>query len=92
MRKEEISRFNRAKSDAEFAKMLKIRTLGPEHLETQNQLRRDIRVCVYRSSIITGFSCDRMLPDHARSGATTGRPFAVVQEEVKRDEDWQAPC
>jgi len=27
----------------EFAKMLKVRTLGPEHLETQSQLRRDIR-------------------------------------------------
>jgi nucleoporin NUP159 len=43
-RKEEIARFNRANTDAEFARMLKIRTLGPEHLETQSQLRRDIRV------------------------------------------------
>ncbi|GLB40668.1 putative nuclear pore complex [Lyophyllum shimeji] len=42
-RKEEISRFNKAKSDKEFAKMLKSRTLGPEHLETQTQLRRNIR-------------------------------------------------
>ncbi|KAF8072174.1 hypothetical protein FPV67DRAFT_1371218, partial [Lyophyllum atratum] len=42
-RKEEISRFNKAKSDREFAKMLKARTLGPEHLETQTQLRRNIR-------------------------------------------------
>ena len=43
-RKEEISRFNKAKTDKEFAKMLKSRTLGPEHLETQTQLRRSIRV------------------------------------------------
>lgn len=43
-KKEEITRFNRAKTDPEFAKMLKVRTLGPEHLETQSQLRRDIRV------------------------------------------------
>jgi nucleoporin NUP159 len=44
-RKEEIVRFNKAKTDTEFAKMLKVRTLGPEHLETQSQLRRDISVC-----------------------------------------------
>jgi hypothetical protein len=43
-RKEEILRFNRAQTDTEFAKMLKSRTLGPEHLETQSQLRRDIKV------------------------------------------------
>ena len=46
MRKEEIVRFSKANSDAEFAKMLKSRTLGPEHLETQAQLRRDVRVRV----------------------------------------------
>lgn len=44
MRKEEIVRFSKANSDAEFTKMLKSRTLGPEHLETQAQLRRGIRV------------------------------------------------
>ncbi|KAF5391761.1 hypothetical protein D9757_001746 [Collybiopsis confluens] len=42
-RKEEIARFNSAKSDNEFSKMLKFRTLGPEHLENQTQLRRNIR-------------------------------------------------
>ncbi|EIW84175.1 hypothetical protein CONPUDRAFT_50999, partial [Coniophora puteana RWD-64-598 SS2] len=47
-RKEEIIRFNKAKSDKEFAKMLKARTLGPEHLETQAQLRREIRVRVHK--------------------------------------------
>jgi hypothetical protein len=46
-KKEEIARFNKAKTDPEFAKMLKVRTLGPEHLETQSQLRRDIRVRHY---------------------------------------------
>ena len=43
-RKEEIARFQKASTDAEFAKVLKSRTLGPEHLETQTQLRRSIRV------------------------------------------------
>ncbi|PPQ64136.1 hypothetical protein CVT24_008766 [Panaeolus cyanescens] len=43
-RKEEIARFNKAQNDPEFAKMLKARTLGPEHSETQMQLRKSIRV------------------------------------------------
>ncbi|KAF9048549.1 hypothetical protein BJ165DRAFT_1460486 [Panaeolus papilionaceus] len=43
-RKEEIARFNKAQSDPEFAKMLKARTLGPEHSETQTQLRKSIRI------------------------------------------------
>ncbi|KAG8212928.1 hypothetical protein J3R82DRAFT_11286 [Butyriboletus roseoflavus] len=42
-RKEEIIRFNKAKTDVEFAKMLKIRTLAPEYSETQSQLRKNIR-------------------------------------------------
>ena len=44
-KKEEVVRFHRAKTDAEFAMILRERTLGPEHLETQNQLRKDVRVC-----------------------------------------------
>lgn len=44
MRKEEIVRFSKASTDAEFSKMLKARTLSPDHLETQLQLRRSIRV------------------------------------------------
>ncbi|KAJ3786013.1 hypothetical protein GGU10DRAFT_311953 [Lentinula aff. detonsa] len=42
-RREEIARFNKAKSDNEFSRMLKTRSLGPEHLENQTQLRRNIR-------------------------------------------------
>ncbi|KAH9848407.1 hypothetical protein C2E23DRAFT_889067 [Lenzites betulinus] len=42
-RKEEIARFHRASQDTEFARMLKARTLSPDHLETQAQLRREIR-------------------------------------------------
>lgn len=42
-KREEIIRFDKARTDAEFAKMLKVRTLGPEYLEIQTQLRRDIR-------------------------------------------------
>ncbi|KAJ6468466.1 hypothetical protein C8R45DRAFT_909556 [Mycena sanguinolenta] len=42
-RREEIGRFLKAQHDNDFAKMLKSRTLGPEHLETQTHLRRSIR-------------------------------------------------
>ncbi|KAF8150734.1 hypothetical protein B0H34DRAFT_801662 [Crassisporium funariophilum] len=42
-RREEIARFNKAKNDEEFARMLRVRTLGPEHSETQTQLRKNIR-------------------------------------------------
>ncbi|KAF7330342.1 hypothetical protein MVEN_02472500 [Mycena venus] len=42
-RREEIGRFLKAQHDDGFAKMLKARTLGPEHLETQTHLRRSIR-------------------------------------------------
>ncbi|KAF7317019.1 hypothetical protein HMN09_00436300 [Mycena chlorophos] len=42
-RREEVGRFLKAQNDKEFAKMLKARTLGPEHLETQTQLRRGVR-------------------------------------------------
>lgn len=43
-RKEEISRFAAASKDTELSKVLEARSLGPEHLEAQSQLRRDIRV------------------------------------------------
>lgn len=43
-RKEEILRFSKATSTAEFTKMMKLRTLGPEHLETQTKLRKQMRV------------------------------------------------
>ncbi|KAI9512959.1 hypothetical protein F5148DRAFT_972666 [Russula earlei] len=42
-RKEEIVRFDKARSDVEFGKMLKARVLSPEQTELQIQLRRDIR-------------------------------------------------
>ena len=43
-RKEEITRFDKARSDVEFGKMLKSRFLSPEQTELQTQLRRNIRV------------------------------------------------
>ena len=46
-RKEEIARFQKAKNDQEFAKMLKSRSLGPELSETQMHLRKNIRVRIW---------------------------------------------
>ena len=43
-RKEEITRFDKARSDVEFGKMLKSRFLSPEQTELQTQLRRNTRV------------------------------------------------
>ncbi|KAF7306316.1 hypothetical protein MIND_00422800 [Mycena indigotica] len=42
-RREEVGRFLKAQHDKDFAKMLKARSLGPEHLETQTHLRRTVR-------------------------------------------------
>ncbi|RPD60964.1 hypothetical protein L226DRAFT_612704 [Lentinus tigrinus ALCF2SS1-7] len=42
-RKEEIERFSKASKDTDFARMLKARMLSPDHLETQSQLRREVR-------------------------------------------------
>jgi len=70
-RKEEIVRFNKAKTDAEYAKMLKIRTLAPEYSETQSQLRKNIRAIRDRV---------QKLEDHLQSSKKrinelrTGRP------------------
>jgi len=50
-RKEEIARFDKARSDVEFGKMMKARILSPEQTELQTQLRREMRVCLgYRDA------------------------------------------
>ncbi|WFD30926.1 hypothetical protein MSPP1_001952 [Malassezia sp. CBS 17886] len=39
VKREEVARFLRARQDAGFAKMVRVRNLGPEHLENQRRLR-----------------------------------------------------
>ncbi|EPQ30288.1 uncharacterized protein PFL1_02404 [Pseudozyma flocculosa PF-1] len=39
-KREELARFIRARSDPEFAKIVRVRQLGPEHVENQNRLRK----------------------------------------------------
>ena len=43
-KREEVTRFIRARSDPEFAKIIRIRQLGPEHVENQNKLRKASQV------------------------------------------------
>jgi nucleoporin NUP159 len=43
-RREEVNRFAEAKRDGDFSKMLNSRTLGPDHLEAQKQLRSGINL------------------------------------------------
>jgi len=43
-RKEEITRFSKAVNNPDFSRMLRTRNLGPEHLEKQNRLRKQVRV------------------------------------------------
>lgn len=43
-RREEIARFSKAINNHDFARMLRTRNLGPEHLEKQTRLRKQVRV------------------------------------------------
>ncbi|TDL16488.1 hypothetical protein BD410DRAFT_902018 [Rickenella mellea] len=74
-RKEEIVRFSRAKADPEFAKMLKVRTLGPEHAETQTLLRKQIRSINDRVEQLEDHlqSCMKKLSEY-RTGKPSFRP------------------
>lgn len=45
-RKEEIARFSKAINNPDFTRMLRTRNLGPEHLEKQSRLRKQVRVWV----------------------------------------------
>lgn len=87
-RKEEIARFHRASQDTEFARMLKARTLSPEHLETQAQLRREIRVSIARSHAL--LLADQMYTDDAREDTAARGPYPGLQEEAEQREEWEA--
>lgn len=86
-RKEEIARFNKARTDDGFAKMLKARTLGPEHLETQTQLRRDIRVSI--GQLFQGIQLTSARAEHARSDPEVGSPSQLFEKEVGLGKEWQ---
>lgn len=49
-------RLDIAISDAEFTRMLKTRSLNPEHMETQTLLRREIRVRINYFPVTKAFT------------------------------------
>lgn len=79
-RKEEIERFSKATSDAEVSRMIKSRTLGPEHAESQTQLRRDVRV--YLSPHSRSKQDADTLIEHSEPSAEPRGPFDKLQEEA----------
>ena len=44
LKREEAARFLRARSDPEFRKLLKVRQLGPEQTQNQQELRKQVEV------------------------------------------------
>jgi hypothetical protein len=52
-------RFDKARSDVEFGRMLRTRILSPEQTELQTQLRRDIRVGRSSSAYASAYACHR---------------------------------
>ncbi|WFD19017.1 hypothetical protein MCAP1_001232 [Malassezia caprae] len=55
IKKDEIARFLRARQDREFAKLVRIRHLGPEHVENQWRLRRMTHVVRERMQELQDF-------------------------------------
>lgn len=72
-------RFDKARSDVEFGRMMKARILSPEQTELQTQLRRDLRVSWMGAAPIHKLM--RILV-YSRSGRENGRSSASFQEEA----------
>ncbi|KZT29964.1 hypothetical protein NEOLEDRAFT_1127876 [Neolentinus lepideus HHB14362 ss-1] len=73
-KREEIVRFSKASKDPEFAKALRIRSLGPEYTETQRQLRRNITVV--RDRVET-------LEEHIKSAKKRVREYKTGQPALR---------
>jgi hypothetical protein len=91
-RKEEIVRFDKARLDVEFGKMLKARVLNPEQTELQTQLRRDIRVSGRHGEralrLCTGLLAH--ITGHPRPGHENGGSSTHLQKEAQRVQDGKA--
>ncbi|KAI1797485.1 hypothetical protein LXA43DRAFT_417538 [Ganoderma leucocontextum] len=87
-REEEVERFSKASKDTEFARMLKQRTLSPDHLETQAQLRRDIRVSV-PMTVMTTIALSVIL-GHSRTDTAARRVHSGFQEKAEQREKCKA--
>ncbi|KAH9931960.1 uncharacterized protein B0H18DRAFT_988905 [Fomitopsis serialis] len=96
-RKEEVIRFDKVSKDPEFARMLKVRTLGPEHLEAQSQLRREIRAVRERLQQLEGHMQEaKKKLAYMKSGKAALRPPSLslingtcnhLEEAIEQNED-----
>jgi hypothetical protein len=75
-------RFDKARSDVEFEKMMKARVLSPEQTELQTQLRRDLRVS--RDTRMWAASIHKLMriTVYPKSGHKTGRSSTSLQKEA----------
>lgn len=74
-------RLDMVKSDAEFARMMKTRSLNPEHMETQTLLRREIRVRINYSTVTKAVTLMFLSKGNTRTCGKTRGSFASFEEE-----------
>lgn len=74
IKKEEVARFLRARQDPDFAKLVRIRHLGPEHVENQWRLRRSTHMVRERMQELQDFfNSVQRTNSLAKQGLTTMR-------------------
>ncbi|KAL5526008.1 hypothetical protein ACEPAG_7346 [Sanghuangporus baumii] len=88
-RKEEIIRISKAKTDPEFARILKARTLDPDASETQSQLRRQIRLINDRVEQLEAHlkSCKKRLEEHRKGKSSIKAPSLDTVTRIYRNID-----
>lgn len=80
--KQGIERFLRAKEDKNFAKLLKVRELGPEHIENRTKLRQSIQVHIYSvDSSFVLIHVRQIVQDRVRQ---LGDQVATMKRRVER--------
>ena len=86
VKREEIARFLRARQDPDFAKMVRVRHLGPEQLENQTRLRRSSHLVRERlSELGEYFNGLQKSTLNAKQGQTTLR--APTLDTIYRSAD-----
>ena len=86
VKREEIARFLRARQDPDFAKMVRVRHLGPEQLENQMRLRRSSHLVRERlSELGEYFNGLQKFTLNAKQGQTTLR--APTLDTIYRSAD-----
>ncbi|KZV61757.1 hypothetical protein PENSPDRAFT_693128 [Peniophora sp. CONT] len=74
-RKEVVAKFDAAKDDAGYSKIMKSQSLNPDHSEQQTQLRRSIRTISERVAQLEGkLQADKRRLEEARTGKSRIKP------------------